>query len=153
MADDDSQVTRRLFEDVWNGGKLQVLEELLDPSFEGRDPLRGPLTAEQYRNAVKGFRLAFPDLRFELNAVVAADNHVTTRWTMRCTHLGPFLGTESTGKSAQVTGINLAELRNGKLVSEYSEWDALALFRQLGLEDVSLPLAARRPVQQLQRSP
>lgn len=153
MAHDNAQVTRRLIEEVWNSGKLQVLEELLDASFEGRDPLRGPLTADQYRNAVKGFRLAFPDVRFELNAVVASDNHVTTRWTMRCTHLGPFLGTESSGKSAQVTGINLAELRNGKLISEYSEWDALALFRQLGLEDVTLPLAVRRPVQQQQRAP
>ncbi len=151
MAHDNTQVTRRLIEDVWNNGKLQALDELLDPAFEGRDPLRGPLNVEQYRNAVKGFRLAFPDVRFELNAVVASDKHVTTRWTMRCTHLGPFLGIESSGKSAQVTGLNLAELRNGKLVSEYSEWDALALFRQLGLEDVTLPLAVRKPVMQQAR--
>lgn len=147
MANDNKQLTRRLLEEVWNNGNLAALDDLLDPSFEGHDPLMGPLKPEAYKNAVKAYRRAFPDLRFEVNAVVADGSFVTTRWTLRCTHLGPFLGTPSTSKYAQVTGINMAELRNGKLLSEYSEWDALALFRQLELQDVTVPLAVRRPVQ------
>lgn len=147
MANDNKQLTRRLLEEVWNNGNLAALDDLLDPAFEGHDPLMGPLKPEAYKNAVKAYRRAFPDLRFEVNAVVADGSFVTTRWTLRCTHLGPFLGTPSTSRNGQVTGINMAELRNGKLLSEYSEWDALALFRQLDLQDVTVPLAVRRPVQ------
>jgi predicted ester cyclase len=153
MANDNRQLTRRLMEEVWNNGKLQLLEELLDPAFEGRDPLMGPLKPEQYRNMVKAYRTAFPDIRFEIQAVVADGSFVTTRWAARCTHLGPFLGNESTGRSAFITGINMAELRNGKVLSEYSEWDLAALLRQLDLVGITVPLAVRRPQQQQQRSP
>lgn len=148
MATDNKQLTRRLMEEVWNNGKLALLDELLDPTFEGKDPLMGPLKLEQYRNMVKAYRRAFPDLRFEVQAVVADGSFVTTRWAARCTHLGPFLGNESTGRSALVTGINMAELRNGKVLFEYSEWDVAALLRQLDLESVTVPLAVRRPLQQ-----
>lgn len=153
MAYDNKQLTRRVWEEIWNQGKLEVIEELIDPTFEGHDPLMGPLKRDAFRNAVKGYRTAFPDLKLELNAIFAEDNFVTTRWTMRATHLGPFLGTESTGKSAQVTGVNLGELRNGRLVSDYMEWDVAGLFRQLGLEGVTVPLAVRRPPAQQTRNP
>lgn len=145
MASDNKQTTRRLIEDVWNGGKLEVIDELLDPDFEGHDPLMGKQTRDIYRRGVKGYRAAFPDLKFEANQLLLDGNYVITRWTARGTHLGPFLGTESTGKTGVVTGINVAEFRNGKVIWQQSEWDALGLFRQLGLEDVTVPLAARQP--------
>ena len=144
MAYDNKQLTRRVLEEIWSQGKLGVIEELIDPLYEGHDPLMGPLSRDAFRNAVKGYRTAFPDLKLELNAIFGEDNFVTTRWTLRATHLGPFLGTESSGRSAQVTGISLTELRNGRLVSDYTEWDVAGLFRQLGLEDVTVPLAVRR---------
>ncbi len=153
MAYDNKQLARRVWDEIWNQGKLEAIEELIDPTFEGHDPLMGPLQRDAFRNAVKGYRAAFPDLKFEINAIIAEDHFVTTRWTVRATHLGPFLGTESSGKSAEVTGISLAELRNGRLVSDYTEWDVASLFRQLGLEDVTVPLAVRRGPQLQQARP
>ena len=134
MAYDNKQLTRRVLEEIWSQGKLGVIEELIDPLYEGHDPLMGPLSRAAFRNAVK----------LELNAIFGEDNFVTTRWTLRATHLGPSLGTESSGRSAQVTGISLTELRNGRLVSDYTEWDVAGLFRRLELEGVTVPLAVRR---------
>lgn len=142
---DNKALQRRLMEEVWGEGKLELIDELLDPEFAGADPLRGPLTREGYRSLVKGYRRAFPDLKFEFNAVTGDENFVAVRWTARATHRGPFLGTPSTGKAMTVTGISFAEFRNGKIVSEYSEWDALGMLRQLGIDDVTVPLAVRRP--------
>ncbi len=48
-------------------------------------------------------------------------------------------------KRALVTGISVTDFRNGKVIFQHSEWDALGLFRQLGLEDVTVPLAVRQP--------
>lgn len=149
----NKQVTRRLLEEVWNQGKLELIDELLDPAYEGFDPLMGPLKRESYRSAVKGYRRAFPDLELQVRAVVAEGNFVTTRWIAHGTHLGPFLGTESSGRSAEVTGMEMSELSNGKLISGFSEWDALGLFRQLGLEHVTVPLAVRKAAQQQSRFP
>jgi steroid delta-isomerase-like uncharacterized protein len=153
MATDNKQLARRLIEEVWNKGQLELIDELLDPAYEGHDPLLGTLKRDALRNSVKGYRSAFPDLRFEVNAVLGEGNFVTTRWTARGTHLGPLLGRESTGRSAQVTGISVAEIRNGRIISDYAEWDALGLFRQLGLQDVTVPLAVRKPAPQEQRRP
>jgi steroid delta-isomerase-like uncharacterized protein len=153
MATDNRELTKRLMEDVWNAGNLAAIDDLLDPDFQGRDPLMGTLSREAYRNAVKGYRRAFPDLKFERTLVLTDSQFVITHWTMQATHLGPFLGTPSTGKSAMVTGIDITELRNGKVRSDVREWDALSLLRQLGLEDVTVPMAVRRPREQQSRGP
>ena len=52
-----------------------------------------------------------------------------------------------------MTGIDVAEIRNGRFVSDYTEWDALGLFRQLGLEGVNVPLAVRKPATKEARTP
>ena len=143
MATDNKQVARRVIDEIWNKGKLDMIEELLDPAYEGHDPLLGGLKRDSFRQSVKAYRSAFPDLKMEINALLVDGNFVTTRWTARGTHLGPLLGKESTGRSASVTGISVGEIRNGRIISDYAEWDALGLFRQLGLDDVNVPLAVR----------
>ncbi len=142
---DNKQLQRRLMEEVWGEGKLELIDELLDADFAGADPLRGPLTREGYRNLVKGYRRAFPDVKFTIDSITGDDKCVATRWTAHATHRGPFLGTPSTGKAMTVTGISYAEFRNGKIVGEFTEWDALGMLRQLGIDDVTVPLAVRRP--------
>ncbi len=146
MVTDNVQAIRRLIEEMWNGGKLDVIDELFDPAFEGYDPFLGPHTRDSYRNAVRSYLAAFPDLKFEANQIFAGvgGNYVVTRWTARGTHLGPFLGQPSTGKSVVFTGIHVTDFRNGKIIWQHMEWDALGLFRQLGLQEFAVPPAVRQ---------
>jgi steroid delta-isomerase-like uncharacterized protein len=144
MAIDNKQITRRLIEDVWSKGRVELIDELVDPNFEAKDPLLGTLDRDGLREAVKGYRSAFPDLKFEVVSLLAEGNHVSMRWIARGTNLGPFMGAPSTGRAAVVTGINYTELRNGKVISDTFEFDGLGLMRQLGLNPVSTPIPARR---------
>lgn len=139
MAIDNKQVARRLIEEVWSKGKVELIDELVDPAYEGHDPMLGVMKREGLRNAVKGYRAAFPDLKFEVNSVIAEGNVVVTRWTARGTHRGPLLTLGATGRSAVVTGMDYAELKNGKILSDHAEFDALGLFRQLGVDSTDAP--------------
>jgi steroid delta-isomerase-like uncharacterized protein len=139
MAIDNKQVARRMIEEVYNKGKIELIEELIDPAYEGHDPLMGTVKRDGLRESVKGYRSAFPDLKLEVNTIIAEGNFVVTRWTARGTHRGALMGIAPTGKSTVVTGIDFAELKNGKISSQYSEFDALGMMRTLGVEATAVP--------------
>jgi predicted ester cyclase len=144
MAIDNKQTARRLIEELWSKGKVELLEELVDPNYEGRDPLLGVFKRDGLKENVKAYRSAFPDLKMDVLALIAEGNFVTTRWVARGTHLGPLLGMKGTGRSASITGINVGEFRNGKLINDVGEFDALGLMRQLQLEGITTPIPTRQ---------
>jgi hypothetical protein len=69
-------------------------------------------------------------------------NTVISRWKATGTFQGPLGDIQPNGKTSTVTGISWAEYEGGKSVREYAEWDALGMFRSLGVEGVAnLPIA------------
>lgn len=139
MATDIKQLSRRLLDEVWNKGNYEVLDELMDPSFKSEDPVLGTVDKAGFLESVKAYRSAFPDLKLEIVSLVAEGNFVTTRWIARGTNKGKFLGMEPTGKYAETVGLDLAEVRNEKFISDFNVYDSLSLLRQLGLDTVAVP--------------
>jgi predicted ester cyclase len=58
---------------------------------------------------------------------------VCTRWRCTGTHRQRFLGAEPTGKKITVEGISFDRFRNGKLIENFTQWDALGLLQTLGI--------------------
>jgi steroid delta-isomerase-like uncharacterized protein len=139
MATEIKQLSRRLLEEVWNKGNYVLFDELMDPSFKAVDPVIGTVDKAGYLEMLKGYRSAFPDLKLEIVTLISEGNFVATRWIARGTNKGSFLGMEPTGKSATTTGLDLAEVRNGKFVSAFNVYDSMSLLRQLGLDTVGVP--------------
>jgi steroid delta-isomerase-like uncharacterized protein len=151
MATDTKQLSRRLIEEVWNNGNLGLLDELCDSSFKSEDPMLGTVGCDGFRESVKAYRTAFPDLKIEILNLVSEGNYVVTRWRATGTHRGPLLGMAPTGKVAVTNGIDFAEVRNGKFVSDYNSFDSLSLLKQLGLDSVGVPVPDLRTSPELQR--
>lgn len=63
--------------------------------------------------------------------VIAEDDMVAARFTMRGTHDGPFSSVSPTGKTIQVRAMNLYRLSNEQLFEEYGRPDMLALLQQI----------------------
>lgn len=145
MAIDNKQLVRRMIDEVWNKGNYEVINELVDPNYEGHDPMLGALKREGFREAVKAYRTAFPDLKIEATAIVSEGNYVCTRWTSYGTHRGPLMGKAPTGKTSTLLGVNFAEVRNGKLFLDYQVFDSASLARQLGLDFAAMPLPGFKP--------
>jgi len=132
MTFDTKKIARRFIEEVWNTGNVGLIDELVDPAYEGHDPVVGNYKKEGLKQAIQSYRNAFPDLKLEVVNQVADERYVVTRWIARGTHLGTFMGLEPTKKTAVVSGLDLGEVRDGKICSDFNEYDALGLLRQLG---------------------
>jgi steroid delta-isomerase-like uncharacterized protein len=76
---------------------------------------------------------AFPDLNFEVTYKIARGDNVAEQWFIRGTHLGMFMGIPPTGRRVEIPGMSMAELRDGKFVSDHFYFDALGVLRNMAL--------------------
>ncbi len=135
MTADPKRVARRVLEEVFGAGHVDVADELLAPNFVGRDPaLPSPTTGvAAFKVLVSGYRTAFPDIRITVHDQVAEGDRAVTRWTAVGTHKGELWGLPPTGKQATVSGITIDRVENGRVAESWSNWDTLGLMQQLGL--------------------
>ncbi len=127
-------IARREIEEVFNAGDLDVVDELYAAEYVGHDPalpepVRGPAGVKEQ---VSGYRAAFPDLRLTAETMLAEGDRVVIRWTAVGTHEGELFGVAPTGRQATVTGISLTRIVGGRIVEDWTSWDALGLMQQLG---------------------
>ena len=135
MSDGNKNVVRRLFEEVWNKGNLQVADELFTPNYAHHDSStpdvgRGP---ESEKRRATLYRTAFPDIRLTVEDIIAEGETVVARWSCRGTHKGDLNGIAPTGKQVDITGVSIARFTNGKIFEGFVNWDALSLMQQLGV--------------------
>jgi predicted ester cyclase len=64
---------------------------------------------------VTAYRNAFPNLEVDVEDQLADENKVVTRWTVRGTHSGEFLGLAPTGDEVTVSGIEFARIVGGRI--------------------------------------
>ena len=128
-------VIERYFEEVWNQGRLEVLDELLaDDYVNHSSSLPGsPLGPAGVKPIVAAMRQAFPDLHYTIEHVVIGRDAVAVRTTMTGTHEGDLFGIPATGRRVAVTQMTLEQLRDGKIVAHWRNTDELGLMRQLGV--------------------
>lgn len=135
MPTDTKAIVRRLYEDVWNKRKLELVSDLFSPSHALRDnnSSGSSVGPEAYKIQVTMFLAAFPDLRFTVEDTVAEKDKLVASWTISGTHKGEFMGIRPTNKKVSVEGITIHYLANGKIIDSSVSWDALGLMRQLGV--------------------
>lgn len=110
----------RLIDEVWNGGDLGLLPDLWEsPSRDEAAALHATLTA------------AFPDLRTEIEDLIAERDRVVARLSFRGTHRGTFRGIAPTGRRVHFTAIRVYQIADGMIVASWANQDALGLLRQL----------------------
>ncbi len=125
---------RRAYEELLNGGNLEVAEDLVAPEFlnheapPGRD--RGP---ESMRGLATMLRTAFPDLHFTIEELVAEGDTVAGRLTMSGTHRGPLMGMPPTGRSVRQDHMHFVRFQNGKAIEHWGVRDEMGMMQQLGV--------------------
>jgi predicted ester cyclase len=144
MAVDIRQAHRRLIEEAFGKGNFDVLDEICDRSYRSHDPLTGDADLRQEKENCRMYKTAFPDLSPTILGSYADGDTVVTHWRMTGTHGGKLMGIDASGARCTVEGITIGKFRGGKLVEDFSQWDAIGLFRQLG---VAPPMQAPAPGQ------
>jgi len=82
----------RYYEEVWEGGELDVLYELLRRDFTGHDPVAGEFDVYGLRALVVQYRRAFPDYRLYVDGTIVTGDWVAARWHSTGTFTGELAG-------------------------------------------------------------
>ena len=135
-ASDNASVVRRWFEEVWNRGREETIDELFDEegvahglADEAGSPLRG---AAGFKPFFRRFREAFPEMEVVVEDTVAEGDKVAARCSVRGRHRGDSLGFKATDSPVEFDGICIVRIRNGKIVEAWNNFDFMSMFQQLG---------------------
>ena len=123
----------RVYDEVWNQGNMSAVNELVSPSYVNHDWPPGTLGGRDgYKEVVKTFRDAFPDLVMTLDQTMAEGDRVAIRVTARGTHEGDFFGFPATNKEVSFGGMVFTRVENEMIAEGWEITDQLALVQQIG---------------------
>lgn len=127
--------------EVFNQGKVDVLDEVLTPDYIEHSGVPGfPDTPDGLKQFVLVLRSAFPDITYRIELEIADGDLVVHYLQTTLTMQGDFLGIKATGKSATYNETHIARIRDGKLVEHWGVIDQLSMLQQLGI--IPMPEAA-----------
>ena len=131
----NAQLIERYFEEVWNQGKVDVLDELLTSDYRNHspglpDPQPGP---DGLKPIVLMMRSGIPDLHYAIVDLVVAADRVAAYVHMTGTHTGSLFGIEPTGKSIDVRQMQIEWIRDGRICQHWRITEDLKMMRQLGV--------------------
>ena len=124
--------------ELYNAGDVEACMELYaedavqwmhDGLFAGVDAIQERLARDL---------TAFPDARYVVESFVEDGDTFADEWTFTGTNTGPFRlpdGSEvpATGRPVEIKGMELVEVRDGKIVVDNLYYDFMAAVSQLGL--------------------
>jgi steroid delta-isomerase-like uncharacterized protein len=133
MSEDQIAVSKRVIEEAFNHGNLDVIDELCTEDFVTHDPIAGDQDREASKASLAGYRQAFPDLTFTIEDAFASGDKVVLRWTGVGTFENEFMGLQPTHERGDpVHGITIDRFDGGRIAESWASWDTLTLMRDLG---------------------
>jgi len=137
MAVNNKALIHRWFDEVWNQGRVESIDELLADECvihgladsSGKE-VEGPAAFRAFHTQ---FREAFPDMAITIEDTIAEDDRVVARCSVRGKHTGDSLGFKATQAPIEFTGIAIVRVKDGKLVEAWNNFDFMTMNKQLGV--------------------
>jgi len=139
LEEQNKIVLNRFWNEVWDQGKLDVVDEIFHPNFvdHGLAPGLSKQGPEGAKEAVMQFRDAMPDLYLHVDDILAEGDKVLTRWTSGGTQTGPLRSARGeippSGKVGVVQGMTLNRVEDGRIIEAWDNFDILGMLQQLGV--------------------
>jgi len=123
MSERNKAVVRRLVDEVFNGGRMEVIDELFAATL-----------APEAKRWITPFQASFPDMHMDVIDLIAEDDKVVGRFICSGTHLGEWLGHAPTGRRFEaVDEVSIYRFNDGKIIHAWGIEDTLGRLEQLGL--------------------
>lgn len=120
------QMTHRWFDDLWNHGREEVIDQLLAPDHLGYNlcgqDLRG---REEYRQFYRAFQRSFPNLLVTIERTLEDGDEVAFRGRA----IIPIPGMET---PHVMQGAGFLRFRDGLIIEAWNFWDFLGLLAYAG---------------------
>src|SRR4051812_11653928 len=108
MANENNKTTMLRFVEFINTASERLAEEIISPEAIFHVPGKAePMYGFAGYLAIIGMmRSGFPDIQWTLDEMIAEEDKIAARFTMRGTHRGTFFGVPATGGKIEVGAIN-----------------------------------------------
>jgi predicted ester cyclase len=137
IQDRNVATMRRIYAEIFDDGRLDVIDELFDPNMVNHTaPEAHRHGTAPVKALVAMLRSAFPDARTEFEDFAAAGDVVVGRNWYSGTHLGEFMGNAPSGRSFRFRQMNWMRFSpEGRVVEHWGLRDDVAHLQQLGILD------------------
>ena len=106
--------------------------EIHDPAVRAYGLAPEPLNLEGLRRFYSGLWNAFPDLEISVDSLVAEEERVAWRLSVRGTHEAEFRGIPATGTEVTFGAQYMFAFHDGKIVTRWTNFYRLGVLVQLG---------------------
>jgi steroid delta-isomerase-like uncharacterized protein len=137
MSEENKAIVRRWFEEVWNKGRSDAIDEMLAPdgvihglSDDPENPMKGPGDFKPFHTVFRG---AFPDVDVVVEDLIAEGAKVAVRCSVRGRHTGDHLGVAASNLPVEFDGIAIVRIEDGKIVEAWNNFDFLKMNKQIGV--------------------
>ena len=137
---DHASTMRSTYERI-NAGDIAGFGDLVAEDFVEHDEIPGlPPTKAGVLDYFRVLLAAFPDMRMDVEDLIASGDKAVARVTASATHAGEFMGVAPTGAPVHIRLIDIMKFDDAGLVSDH--WgvaDMLSLMQQLGVVPTGQP--------------
>ena len=136
MSQENKQLVRRWFEEVWNQGRVDAIDEMFAADglayglTENPSEALGPSSFRDLHTTLRG---AFPDMIITVDDMIAEGDKVAARCSVRGRHQGDHLGIAATDTPVDFTGIAIVRISDGKIVEAWNNFDFMRMNKQIGV--------------------
>ncbi|HEV3279267.1 MAG TPA: ester cyclase [Terriglobia bacterium] len=131
MPDHQKDLIIRWFEEVWNQGRRETIDEMLSPDsvlHDGEVDSRGP---QEFKAFFDRMNATFSEMRLHRHEVISEGIYACLRWSVTARHTGDALGLPPTGREIRITGITMIRFDDGKFAEAWQNWDMHGLIQQI----------------------
>jgi predicted ester cyclase len=148
MSRSPEVLVRRLIEEGFNEGNLDVADELIAPDMvehQNFGPNHAP-GADGVKAVIASLRHAFSDFHLEIDDLAVEEGTVWLRMTGSGTNDGSFMGNPPTGRTMRTDVFDSLRVENDRIVEHWGVPDRLGVLFQLGI--ARPPVRAAGPASQ-----
>jgi len=133
-TEENKALVRRIFDEIMNERKLDVIDELFADDYVFHGPGGHEFHGkDSFKQFISRPHTAYPDFHLEAEDMLAEGDKVVCRFTSHGTHKGPLGNIPPTGKQIDVTGMVIYRIDNGKVTEHWENLDMFGAMQQLGV--------------------
>ena len=127
MRNKTSTLLNRWFEEVWNQGNEDSIDQLMTAEAHAHGILSDdqPQGVEGFKIFYKGFKEQFDNIQITIRDVVSQDDMECALTDVTATH-------RETGKDVTFSGLCMVRVQDGKIAEAWNQYDFLGMYQQLG---------------------
>lgn len=129
---ENEDAIRRFMTEIWSKGDMNTIDEIIDPNFAFILAFTRTDTIDGFKGMVTKNRVAFQNLTYIPNDIIADDDKAACWWTMTSKHVGTWRNVPGTNKDVAIDGVTFFWFSpEGKLAKAVVENDVMGLMRQI----------------------